>query len=436
MHDLVMRYINEGNHPAAVIELEKIVFDKAPNLMPLLAKTYILAGCHDKAIQLSFHLFNVLKNDTDNWLVMELGRMLIKSGHHDLVAQICDFFKNTNNINLEVTRRGLLVEMMMVTGRPADAINYLDTSTIWSHLFIYSSCHLLKQIIRQRGGEEKRTINPYSKGNLSTVGFSLDSLAYWGRFGHTVLEYLQMRELSEKYSVPLETPDWVGHYVFQLDDPKNIFYRQRVRCSADQIEKNIDKEGVSALLQKDFFGVGAPQKWSSELVRKAKELLKFRPEVEDYLKAYASRKILGNKTVVVIHLRLGDRKEELEKIQNVLCYKKWLTENFQNFVSPYLYLASDEIKLAAAEFEQFNPQFFTEDGYGHSQLDWLFDFYMMTIADVLVVSHSGFSIVASVINSNPCAVYLQPNMEAGNLVPFDPAHMDFTERYPGIAVTI
>ena len=135
-------------------------------------------------------------------------------------------------------------------------------------------------------------------------------------------------------------------------------------------------------------------------------------------------------------MRLGDRKEELEKIQNVLCYKKWLTENFQNFVSPYLYLASDEIKLAAAEFEQFNPQFFTEDGYGHSQLDWLFDFYMMTIADVLVVSHSGFSIVASVINSNPCAVYLQPNMEAGNLVPFDPAHMDFTERYPGIAVTI
>ena len=51
----------------------------------------------------------------------------------------------------------------------------------------------------------------------------------------------------------------------------------------------------------------------------------------------------------------------------------------------------------------------------YSNLDWLYDFYVLCNSNILGISHSGFSLMASGLNNIENAKFLQPNSQTKNL---------------------
>ena len=178
-----------------------------------LIQGYIHIGCIDKAINLYSSVAKILGDDSSHWVLMELGRALIKRKKFSELQEILNFVKSENAM-IKVVSKSLQLEINTVNNEFAKGAKYVEIKSIWSHLFNNSACYILKNIENKLNIKHIKTINRYEENNFSLIGISIDSLAYYGRFGHQMSEYLLVRTLSDKYNIPLETPEWVGDYVF------------------------------------------------------------------------------------------------------------------------------------------------------------------------------------------------------------------------------
>ncbi len=252
----------------------------------------------------------------------------------------------------------------------------------------------------------------------ATPRVSMTALGARGRFGNQILQYAYLRLFAARAGAVAETPDWIGRYVFAIDDPlaegslpqivesqfdAPFAIRRECRPSA-----NVDLHGYFAFdtahyreARDEFRGLFALRESAARIVDAA------------------WAKLGGNeRTVVAIHIRRGDFGYGRFWIAPVEWYFKWLNEVLPQLRRPIVYVASDD-PVVRDEFARFDPVSARDvDGFPED-LEYLTDFFMLQKAHALAISNSTFSFVAAMLG-RPDAIRVRPDPIRSELVSFDP----------------
>ena len=229
-------------------------------------------------------------------------------------------------------------------------------------------------------------------------------LGSWGRFGNQLFEYAFLKICAELNNLEIQTPSWVGNYLFDIHDPpptaKLPAYEEKWDAKTQypilpdlSICKNIDYQGF-AQFHTSFF-------------RPHKELIKKVFQVTPPLIEKLGERNQFSTTRIGIHLRRGDYGRSIFYITPVAWYLDWLAKWWGEFHNPILYIATESVELVK-EFAAYNPitaedlgvDYFHEDLHDPRQLDFFSEWYYLTQCDVIVAPNSTFSFTAAMLS--PC----------------------------------
>lgn len=248
---------------------------------------------------------------------------------------------------------------------------------------------------------------------------SIRSLADCGRFAQTTLEYLLVRIAAEKAGWRVETPDWVGHWVFELDDPAVSALRPTFGGLGEALNDYIEGIGPPPPPNVD---VGSPwtlRRFSPAYRERVQKWLTPRPIWRPRLEAAQNALRARGRTVVAFHLRRGDFVKLGYPITETRACLEWLGAHWRDLDDPVLYLASDEPASIRRAFADYAPITIEDLDCRWRGLEFLQDFHILANADILGASTaSGFSFLAALLNQR-ARIFLRPNGD-GRMTPFDP----------------
>lgn len=289
-----------------------------------------------------------------------------------------------------------------------------------SRFFTVKSIAGLQQILARQGRRLERPANP----DPSAPRICSSTLATHGRFAHNVLEYVLLRLYAEKFGYRLETPDWVGGYYFDLDDPrpggglKPMHFARRILN--DLVTGGRDDPRPDVDILSPLFLFEHREEWRERV----QSWLRPRPEwlgyVDPVMEALKAR---GN-TVVALHIRRGDFVWFRYTITETAWYVDWLKALWPTLDRPVLYIATDD-PATIADFAEFAPvslDHLARDGAVEpwTGLEFLQDFHVLMNADVLGVSaQSGYSQLAALLNRN-ARLFVEPDAAARRIRPYSP----------------
>lgn len=396
--------------PAALAVFEKLPAGD-PDTRAMLARALVATGQHERGEAMLAELA-APGGEERAWNTMWLGMSLIQRGQSN-----------------EAMRRMLALAQDPDTSQPACAIladlalrsNALDLArqmlpadlrTNWAHAWTVHSITSLGLLRRQYGiAPFARRAHPHPG---TPLGVSCQSLAYYGRFAHQLGDYLFMRWMADRYELTLETPDWVGHHVFELDDPLCEPGRTPVRRRFEWIDREVGARGVQALVGRDFFSPGFYDPLPTNFSARAREVLRFRPQWTALLAPCMDMLRTRGATVVALHLRLTDRSAESVSVQ---WYLDWLRAVWPQLDRPVLYLASDDLAAVADHFREFNLVCHDDLPVHATGVEWLQDFYILSQADAVALSVGDFAVLACMLNPR-AKVVMRPHFPSGRLAQF------------------
>lgn len=410
---LGLLYAAENKHAAAIATLEKAIGlgSNAVSVWSALASACNRSGLQQKAENLMRQLISV--GICTGWSLMEYGRLLVKMGQQPRAVEFFTPFCSHPDYSLSVAARAVLVESFSTLGQLEQAATLGDQFSLWPHLFAASACNRIRQVARDAGVTLSR---PYH--DQGGTGVCIDSLGYHGRLGHTLVEYLHIRDLADRLGVSVETPDWIGQFLFELNDPPVRGPRDFVQKTPQELHSAVEVFGADALCGFDLFSPGPPLVWTQEISAKAREIFQFRPFLRPYLDRFLEQVRLKGDTLIAFHIRLGDREAHTMEHQNPIVYVNWLKDNWGKFKNPVLYIGSDNTAKAVEWFSEYQPVCLDSITQELGDLGWLYDFYLFLNADIVGVSQSSFSLLPCVLNTNRSAIFLKPDLQAGSLRPF------------------
>jgi tetratricopeptide (TPR) repeat protein len=250
---------------------------------------------------------------------------------------------------------------------------------------------------------------------------SSSTLATHGRFAHNALEYVLLRLYAEKFDLSLETPDWVGGWYFDLQDPRqgpplSPWFFPRHNLNAYVTGERTAPPRTDCDILSPLFLLEHREIWRE----RAQEWLKPRtcwlPFVQPAVDALRSR----GDTVVAVHIRRGDFVQYKYPITETAWYVEWLNEIWPTLKNPVLYVASDDLDGVRHDFARFAPLTLTDVAAPWQGLEYLQDFHILSQADVVGTSAaSGFSLLAARLNTRAQA-FFEPDMAARRIRPFSP----------------
>ncbi len=308
--------------------------------------------------------------------------------------------------------------LLLQEGRPREAAQTLArVAGDSSRLFTVKSVAVFRTTLEAMGATLPRPPNP--DPDRPRIGSS--TLATHGRFAHNALEYVLVRLYAEKYGYVLETPDWVGGYYFDIDDPllsaplSPLYFPRRIinglvtGQSARPPIPNCDI--LSPLFLFDH---------REEHRERVQAWLKPRALWTPFIQpAVDALRVLGD-TVVAIHIRRGDFVTFKYPITETAWYVSWLRSIWGDLKRPVLYLASDDLDGVRADFAEFNPVTRSNLTAPWPGLEYLQDFHVLSNADIVGVSAaSGYSLLAARLNAN-ARLCVEPDMAGRRVRPFDP----------------
>ena len=289
-----------------------------------------------------------------------------------------------------------------------------------SRFFTVKSIAGLQQSLAGQGRRLERPANP----DPSLPRICSSTLATHGRFAHNVLEYVLLRLYAETYGYRLETPDWVGGYYFDLDDPrpggglKPMHFGRRILNDLVTGRRDDPRPDVDIL--SPLFLFEYREGWRERV----QSWLRPRPEwlghVDPVMQALKAR---GN-TVVALHIRRGDFVWFRYTITETSWYVDWLKALWPTLDRPVLYIATDD-PATIGDFSEFTPVSLANlarDGVVEpwAGLEFLQDFHVLMNADVLGVSaQSGYSQLAALLNRN-ARLFVEPDAAARRIRPYCP----------------
>lgn len=244
---------------------------------------------------------------------------------------------------------------------------------------------------------------------------SMSSIAHFGRLAHFVRNYVAARLYVDICNLELATPEWLGHYFFELDDPAIDQGIDLDHIKEPDFVKAVLENPEIALAQSppemaDIFSPPAPEYWWKDR-NKAREILVIRQCWVELFSKYIDQIYIRGKTLVCIHLRLGDM-ETIENKNtyggtNFSAYQNWLADIWPNLDKPILYIASEDPHIAKSYFEDYAPITILDLSDTIPVATHLLDFYILTKSDILAISRGSFGLTAAILRDNPGDLYQQ-----------------------------
>jgi hypothetical protein len=260
------------------------------------------------------------------------------------------------------------------------------------------------------------------------------------RFGNQIYQYFFLKIVEQKLAVNISAGDWIGTEFFRGVD--TVKHENSLPTPVD-LEKEIDRnngpEKQLLIIEKAIFSgancinIKGSFQYHTGAVAEYKALFfntfQIRDEQKERLDILLRETGLINKYIIGMHVRRGDYRQLQRRgspffwIPSLSCYVDAL--NSMMFSAPknaVVYLASDEAPEVRAELADAGVPSITSAELA-SNLDetlcLMLDFYVLTIANALIISNSSFSMSAAMLNT-VSKVNLRPGGLTENMVPFDP----------------
>ena len=311
-----------------------------------------------------------------------------------------------------------LAELLERTGRADEAIGYYETCMRLRPGMAQASTRraliLLRRHLGVSGAPQGRARNPHARGlvQMTTLGAN-------GRFGNQLLQYAFLRCYAERFGFEFEVPDWIGRVLFGLDDPTISRALPQLKetqadlhgCLAgrrDQVFVNVDLWGYFT----SDTSVLAP--WRDRI----RSWFTPVPSLTDPIRADLERLRANHGTLVAIHLRRGDFGTDQHWIAPESWYLRWLEETWSRLDRPRLYIASDDAVIHRY-FAAYEPVTAAGLRPGPSGAEFLVDFSVLRSADLVAVSNSSFSVMATLLADGPQQV-VRPDRGRGGLISYNP----------------
>ncbi len=245
----------------------------------------------------------------------------------------------------------------------------------------------------------------------------MSRLGLMGRFGNQILQYIGLRLIADVYNAEIETADWIGRDIFEIDDPvitlrlpllnqSEFDFEEVLKGSDDRFRESCDMVGW-------FCHESSTISHKKDWIR---SIFKYRDHLRRDLAMWRANLIPQGKKLIAIHLRKGDFGSDTHWIAPSQWYLTVLKE--YNFEEYELYLATDD-ESSFHDFSDYRPSLASDITDWPSKLDFIFDFYMLQMADVVLTSNSTFSITAAMLNEN-AQTFMRPDRSVGALVEFNP----------------
>jgi FkbM family methyltransferase len=303
---------------------------------------------------------------------------------------------------------------------------------------LYEGCALIDQIddfLNLHGFERVKTITPHhpSWGDAFYVKKSLvrkrqqtitmSSLGTNGRFANQIFQYAFLRIYAKEHHLVIETPEWIGQYLFGHKDRPISQELPQIRVegrAADLLADALISKTKLPFANVDFSGYF---QFHTKYYAPHKEYFRslFQPvsEIEVIMKKALNKLRSMGKTIVGLHLRLKDYGYGPFFIAPSKWYNECLENLWETLDEPVLFLASDETKKVFKDFAKYKPITSEDLGIELSKADFYPDFYLLSKCDIVAISNSSYSFAACMLNDS-CRLFLRPDLPAEKLISFDP----------------
>lgn len=311
-----------------------------------------------------------------------------------------------------------LAELLERTGRVDEAIGYYEICMRQRPGMAQASTRRALILLRRHLGLNNtppaRTRNPQARGlvQMSTLGAN-------GRLGNQLLQYAFLRCYAERFGFEFEVPDWIGRVLYGLNDPLISRPLPQLKeteadllgCLAGRQERvfvNLDLWGYFA----GDTAVFAPwrdriRSWFTPVATLA-----------DPIRVDLERLRANHGTLIAIHLRRGDFGTGQHWIAPESWYLRWLEDIWGQLDRPLLYIASDDAVIHRF-FAAYKPVTAAALRPAPPGAEFLVDFLALRSADVVAVSNSSFSVMATLLADGPQRT-VRPDRRAGELVSYNP----------------
>ena len=293
---------------------------------------------------------------------------------------------------------------------------------------LYEGTQLIDQIdelLAESDFERVATVTPYhpSWGDAFYVKkplITLSTLGTNGRFANQLFQYGFLKLYAQTHHRRIETPEWIGQYLFGHQDPplsKNLPEVKDVSTRPDDSPilqretplKNVDIWGYFQFHTQYY------AQYKDEFCRLFEPVF----EVKQQLVPVRDRLLSQGKTIIGLHIRLKDYGFSYFFIAPLVWYKTWLAQIWNTLEQPVLFIASDEPEKVLPHFAEYQPVTAKSLGADLPKAEFYPDFYLLTHCDILAISNSTFSFVASMLNRRGTC-FMRPQLSAQSLIPYDP----------------
>mgnify|MGYP000872163104 FL=1 len=244
---------------------------------------------------------------------------------------------------------------------------------------------------------------------------SVSSLNSYGRLAHTFYDYISTRIYAEKYGLEVETPEWAGALLFDLDDPLMSKPQRSILLDHDGFRARF-RDGLLHDTPDPIQGVDVFLGWP---VMELTEIAAHRTVVQSWMRPRAlwdpwlrpavDRLDAMGETIVAVHIRRTDR--SLEGGVDFPAYRAWLGQMWDTLHRPVLLVATDDPSVLP-EFAPFAPHTLRSLAEPWKGLEHLQDFHLLMNADVVALSYGGFARLAAAFGTRARLV-VEPDRATG-----------------------
>ncbi len=348
---------------------------------------------------------------------------------------------DVNLINFDIQG----AELMALQGA-TNLLKYVDAiNTEVSYVELYEGCGLIDDMddfLEQYGFVRIATTTPYHRtwGDAFYVKrgvITMSCLGNLGRFGNSLLQYVYLKTYAKLYNLRVETPEWIGQYLFGHSDPPISQELPQINQLSSEETchmvlgglvprstppfRNIDLYAFVQLTPIYYLNLGLKDYYKS--------LFQPTPEIEAKVSPLWAKLQARGGTIIGIHLRRGDYIEQRELLDSQgnyhlaaapsEWYLEWLKGMWPTLWNPILFLTSDSIDDVIGDFAEYNPVTSKDLGADFPEAEFYPDFYLLSKCDLLAISNSSFSYIAALLNENAQG-FMRPRLSSKGLISFVP----------------
>lgn len=313
-----------------------------------------------------------------------------------------------------------LAQMEEALGRPDAALHVYDSAIAANpgHAGPFTRRAVL--LLQKAFGEPLPTPQEKSQPPSERGRIAMSSLGWNGRFGNQLLQYACLRAIGAVHGLSVEAPDWIGRWLFDLNDPMPRAPLPELREDGDNLAQlMLPGSLATTAANRDLWGYAC---YNTRFYQPHRDLMRrlFTPgaRIQPFVDAINARIAARGKTLVAIHLRRGDFGYERFWIAPETWYLDWLSDLWPRLDDPVLYIASDDDQIFR-KFAAYAPVTAADLGPPLPGAEFYGDFHVLTQADHLAISNSSFSFVAGLLNSRARS-FIRPDLANKRLIAYDP----------------